>query len=275
MKEKKKITIVGAIKKVMREKGSPMTAEEIYNEIISANLYVFHTDSPVHIIRTQIRRHCKGIDFPSASHVKHFQLQGDNKFFYLEKSIKEKVQKKGDINKTLLKSSKNILHEIKALHDLHRESIKKKVLCELNKLSPSSFELFARNFLNGYGFHNMEVTKLWKDGGIDGFGKLKVGLTFLNVAVQCKKWLKGNIGRTEIDKFRGAIQGEFEQGIFITTTSFASGAEKVSFKPGAVPIILIDGNALVELMIEKGFGVQKEELPIYSLALDLVLSNDN
>ena len=271
----KKITIIEAIKKVMQEKGTPMTTKEIYDGIISAGLYIFHTDNPVHVIRSQIRRHCKGIDFPSSSNVKHFELRGDNKYFYLEKTIREKVQKREKVDKSVARSSKNILEKIKDLHNLHRESIKSKVLGELKKLSPSSFELFSRNFLNAYGFQNMKVTQISKDGGIDGFGKLKIGLTYLNVAVQCKRWSKGKIGRTEIDKFRGAIQGEFEQGILITTTSFSHGAEKVSFKPGAVPIILIDGNTLVELMIEKGFGVQKEELPIYSLAIDLVLSNEN
>ena len=236
----KKITIIDAIKKVMQEKGVPITTKEIYDGIISAGLYIFHTDNPVNVIRTQIRRHCKGIDFPSSSNVKHFELRGDNKYFYLEKTIREKVQKREEVDKAMTRSSKDILEKIKGLHNLHRESIKSKVLGELRKLSPSSFELFSRNFLNAYGFQNMKVTQISKDGGIDG-----------------------------------AIQGEFEQGILITTTSFSPGAEKISFKPGAVPIILIDGNTLVELMIEKGFGVQKEELPIYSLAIDLVLSNEN
>ena len=42
----------------------------------------------------------------------------------------------------------------------------------------------------------------------------------------------------------------------------------------AVPIVLIDGPTIVELMIEKQFGVQVESLPIYSYALDLELGNE-
>ena len=36
--------------------------------------------------------------------------------------------------------------------------------------------------------------------------------------------------RPEIDKFRGAIQGEFEQGVFFTTSDFTTGATEVSLK---------------------------------------------
>ena len=99
----KKITIIEAIKKVMQEKGAPMTTKEIYDRIISAELYIFHTDNPVHVIRSQIRRHCKGIDFPSSSNVKQFELRGDNKYFYLEKTIREKIQKKEKIDMSVTK----------------------------------------------------------------------------------------------------------------------------------------------------------------------------
>jgi restriction system protein len=125
-----------------------------------------------------------------------------------------------------------------------------------------------------YGFHGTAVTQISGDGGIDGYGKLKVGLANLNVAFQCKRWEKGNIQRPEIDKFRGAAQGDYEQGLFFTTASFSEGAIGASIKRGAVPIILVDGPAIVDLMIDKGFGVQLETLSIPSYALDLALSSD-
>ena len=146
------------------------------------------------------------------------------------------------------------------------------ILANLRRLHPATFEEFARRLLEAYGFLDVVVTQYSKDGGIDGHGKLKVGLAHLNVAFQCKRFNRISIGRPEIDKFRGAIQGQFEQGIFFTTSQFAKGVEAASFRPGAVPIILIDGEAIIDLMIEKQFGVQVEQLPIYSYALDLVFS---
>ena len=118
----------------------------------------------------------------------------------------------------------------------------------------------------------MSVTQKSKDGGIDGFGKLKIGLAYMNVAFQCKRWNIGSVGRKEIDAFRGAIQGEYEQGIFFTTSSFTKEAMSCSIKHGAVPIILIDGKMIVDFMIEKQFGIEHENLPIYINALDQVLS---
>jgi len=58
------------------------------------------------------------------------------------------------------------------------------------------------------GSRKHTLLKFSADGGIDGYGKLKVGLAHLNVAFQCKRWTKGNIQRTEIDKFQDAAQGE-------------------------------------------------------------------
>ena len=48
-----------------------------------------------------------------------------------------------------------------------------------------------------------------------------------------------------------------------------------SIKRGAVPIVLIDAQSIVDLMINKGFGVQIEEIAIPTYALDLALTGEN
>lgn len=113
-----------------------------------------------------------------------------------------------------------------------------------------------------YGFVNVNVTNVGSDGGIDGFGKLRLGLATMNVAFQCKRW-EGNVGSIQIDQFRGAIQGEYEQGLFFTTSDFTDGATKKSIKKGSVPIILMNGRSIVNLMIEKGLGVETRPLYLY------------
>ena len=94
----------------------------------------------------------------------------------------------------------------------------------------------------------------------------------MNVAFQCKRCDNATISRKEIDAFRGAIQGEFEQGIYFTTSSFSKEAMKYSIKSGAVPVILIDGNMIVDFMIEKQFGIEHEDLPIFVNAIDNIFS---
>lgn len=85
----------------------------------------------------------------------------------------------------------------------------------------------------------------------------------------------GNVGRPEIDRFRGAIQGQYEQGIFFTTANFTPESERSAFKAGAVTVVLVNGPTIVDFMIEKQFGVDKDELPLYNLALDTVISDEN
>lgn len=109
----------------------------------------------------------------------------------------------------------------------------------------------------------------------DGYGVLKIGLVDLKVAFQSKRWRNRCVGRREVNQFRGDIQGQHEHGYFFTTATFSSEAKSVSLRPGAAPIILIDGAAIVDLMIEKKFGVETESLPIHSYALDLIISDDS
>ena len=156
------------------------------------------------------------------------------------------------------------------MHQRFVTAFKQRALTAINRLKPREFEHFCRNLLQAYGFRDVKVTKVGRDGGIDGHGRLKVGFTFFNVAFQCKKWSHANVGRPEINQFRGDIQGQYEQGIFFTTARFTPDARNGAFKPGAVTIVLIDGPTIVDIMIEKGFGIEKETLEIYSLALDLV-----
>jgi restriction system protein len=91
------------------------------------------------------------------------------------------------------------------------------------------------------------------DEGIDGIIKEdKLGLDI--IYIQAKRW-EANIGRTEIQKFAGALQGQrARKGIFITTSAFSKDAldyvNKIDSK-----IILIDGERLAELMIEHNVGV--------------------
>lgn len=68
------------------------------------------------------------------------------------------------------------------------------------------------------------------------------------------------------------FKANMNKAYFFTTSSFSKEAEESSIKRGAVPIILIDGDMIVDFMIDKHFGIEYEELPIYINALDNVLS---
>jgi restriction system protein len=258
-----------------------MTAKEAYDAIVAQHLYEFHAQKPAHVVLMQIRRHCEGIDFPTAAPTKHFRLIEENKFFPLPRPKRLRQVQRESARHTSATASKAgtdlaaILVSIQDLHKRYIAQLKHRIIGDLRKLSPKAFEFFAKELLEVYGFEGTCVTRVSGDGGIDGYGKLKVGLAHLNVAFQCKRWTRSNVQRTEIDKFRGAAQGEFEQGIFFATTSFSIGAINASIKKGAVPIVLVDSAAILDLMLDKQFGIQSESLMIPTYALDLALTPEN
>jgi restriction system protein len=266
------MTIIEAVKEVMIRCGHAMTVAEIYTEIIARNLYTFHADDPRHVVATAIRRHCIGLVFPAAAKNKSFQIIDDNKYFLLNDQPKEVLDASRIATDV---SPAGLLADLRSLHQKYQEAVTQHILKELQHIEPETFEHFCQHLLRRYGFSGTAVTSYSKDGGIDGHGTVRVGLADMRVAFQCKRWTGKAVGRPEIAQFRGSIQGKVEQGYLFTTGKFASGTESESFQPGAVPIVLIDGLAIVRLMIERQFGVEVDSLPIYSYALDLELGDDD
>ena len=146
-------------------------------------------------------------------------------------------------------------------------SFKQKVLNKLLDLSPSQFEQFAAALLKAFGFSGISVTGKTGDGGIDGHGQLRVGLAAIRAAFQCKRW-QNSVGSKEVQELRGAIQGQFEQGYFFTTSTFTRSAQQESIKMGAVPVILFEGEQIVEIMIDKGVGVRRRPVEVYEDQLE-------
>lgn len=91
------------------------------------------------------------------------------------------------------------------------------------------------------------------DGGIDGIiNEDKLGLDV--IYIQAKRW-DAIVGRPEIQKFVGALEGRrANKGIFITTSTFSKDAKEYTSNIGK-KIILIDGDDLAQLMIDYDVGV--------------------
>lgn len=262
----KRTTIAGAVVAVMRMKGRPLSPAEAYGAIVEAMLYTFNTDDPVSIVRTQIRRRCEGLDFPSALPSKLFRPTNDGRYTLVDPSARTDTGEPG-----IAPNFVPTFHTLIALQRQYDELTRRRVLEALKKLPPVSFELFARRLLHAYGFQDVVVTKKSRDGGIDGHGHLPIGLSSVSVAFQCKRYTDKAVGREAIDGFRGAISGLHEQGYFFATTRFTSEAIAAQRRPGAVPIVLFDADKITEIMFDRGFGVSFRELRIPELALDSVL----
>lgn len=66
----------------------------------------------------------------------------------------------------------------------------------------------------------------------------------------------------------GSIQADFDHGVFITTSRFTKDAEESSCKKGAITILLLDGQAIADLMLDRGIGVVKQPVFLYEVAPD-------
>jgi len=91
------------------------------------------------------------------------------------------------------------------------------------------------------------------DAGIDGIIKEdKLGLDA--IYIHAKRW-DDTVGRPEIQKFVGALDGQkARKGIFINTSTFSKDAIEYA-KNTSVKVVIIDGERLTELIMENNLGV--------------------
>lgn len=138
------------------------------------------------------------------------------------------------------------------------------VLSEIMKQSPTFFEHLVVKLLTQMGYGGSlkgaaTVTRSTGDEGIDGIIR-EDKLGFNLIYIQAKRWdRKSTVGRPELQKFVGALAGQgAAKGLFITTAQFTKEAIEYANKQHTTKIILIDGIALAELMIEYNVGVSVE-----------------
>lgn len=143
-----------------------------------------------------------------------------------------------------------------------RASLAAELLSLVSNNSPEFFERLVVKLLVKMGYGGSikdagEAIGRIGDEGIDGIIKEdKLGLDV--IYIQAKRW-QGSVGRPEIQKFVGALHGQrAKKGVFITTGSFTKDAQQyvATIDP---KVVLIDGNRLVELMIDHNMGVSVAE----------------
>lgn len=139
-----------------------------------------------------------------------------------------------------------------------RSDLAAEIIDRLLKASPEFFEDVVVELLvsMGYGGSRQDAgERIGRsgDGGIDGIIKEdKLGLDA--IYIQAKRW-QGNVGRPEIQKFVGALQGQrARKGVFMTTAGFSSDALDYVSRID-VKVVLLDGPQIANLMIDHNVGV--------------------
>lgn len=139
-----------------------------------------------------------------------------------------------------------------------RRELADELLTKVKECSPSFFEKLVVDLLVAMGYGGSlkdagQAIGRSGDGGIDGIIKEdRLGLDV--VYIQAKRWAD-TVGRPVVQGFSGSLDGvRAKKGVMITTSkftpdalSFASNIEK--------KIVLIDGETLVQYMIDNNIGV--------------------
>lgn len=140
------------------------------------------------------------------------------------------------------------------------QEIQRELLDRVLEQTPSFFERLIVVLLSkmGYGSERSLAQAIGKigDGGIDGIihqDRLGIDIVYM----QAKRYARDNtIGRPELQAFVGSLAGKQSiKGVFVTTSSFSKPALEY-LQTISTRVIPIDGDKLVDLMIEYEVGTR-------------------
>lgn len=150
---------------------------------------------------------------------------------------------------------------IEAAYGTIRRSLGTELIEQIKVCSPGFFEKLVVEVLvaMGYGGTRKDAGRVIGGSGdedIDGvINEDRLGLDV--IYVQAKRW-ENTVSRPEIQKFVGALLGKkAPKGIFITTSDFSKHARDYASSIES-SVVLIDGEALANLMIDYNVGTTVE-----------------
>lgn len=130
----------------------------------------------------------------------------------------------------------------------------------LSSMDPYKFEHLIKYLLEVMGYENVEVTSGSNDKGVDVVGEIELGISRVREVIQVKRQ-QSNVGRVILDSLRGSLHRfDAVRATIITTSGFSQGATVAAFEKGASPITLIDGERLLDLLIQEDIGIRRREL---------------
>ena len=193
--------------------------------------------------------------------LKENPIKIDNRLLYKFKEFRDFVtfrREQPAVRKGLGEEGGTPIEELENAYQKIRNSLASEILQQIKATPPSMFERIVVELLvkMGYGGSLKDagdaVVGGIGDEGIDGIIKEdKLGLD--TIYIQAKRW-QNIVGRPEVQKFAGALQGKrAKRGIFITTSDYTREAREYADSIEN-RIILIDGNQLAQLMIDSNVG---------------------
>jgi restriction system protein len=158
--------------------------------------------------------------------------------------------------------------ETRQLWDLaqaQRDAVRQALRQTLSSMDPYAFERLIARLLEEMDYTDVEVTARSGDKGVDVVGRIALGISEVREVIQVKRQRR-NVQRQILDKLRGSLHRfHAVKGTIIALGGFAKGAQSAAFEAGAAPITLIDGEKLLDLLIENGIGVRTKTVELLEL----------
>jgi HJR/Mrr/RecB family endonuclease len=235
----KKLSFKGAAIKILKEAEEPLTSKEITEIALEKGLIETSGATPEATMAAQL-------------------YTDTGKFKKVGKGLFALVKQ--------IESTKSPLLAIQNQNIL----VKQKLIEKLQEMDPFQFEFLVAELLRKIGYENVEVTKRSGDKGIDVKGNLTVGgLTNVKTVIQVKRYKKGNnISGKYITQLRGSAEVD-QRGLIITTSDFTRDAKNESKAVNKMPVALVNGEKLINLLFQYKVGVKEEIVSVFSIDSDL------
>lgn len=181
------------------------------------------------------------------------ELQNDEDFSNHRESVKSKKENQVELDTVNIENA-TPQDLIDSGFSTIQIEVKTELLDKLKEIDPYYFEKVILILLKRMGYGDFIETSKSGDGGIDGIiNEDKLGLE--KIYTQAKRYNENKVREKDIRNFIGAMSGDTNKGVFITTSTFDDAAVKKA-RDAHHSIILIDGPKLVDLMHQYNVGVQ-------------------
>jgi restriction system protein len=171
-----------------------------------------------------------------------------------------------DTNTTLLPGPAVVAGRRSDIHKLAKElrqEAREQLADYLAHMDPFKFEGLVKVLLEEMGYEDVETTAPTNDKGVDVIAHIELGISSVREVIQVKRH-KGSLNRTVLDQLRGSLyRFNAVRGTIISTGKFSRGARDAAFERGAPPITLIDGDKLLDLLMERQIGVTRKSVEYY------------
>lgn len=153
--------------------------------------------------------------------------------------------------------------ELRRLAKGIRNEAKQRLAEFLSTMNPFKFEELIKFLLEEMGYSDVETTSPTNDKGVDVVANIELGISSVREVVQVKRH-KGNINRRVLDQLRGSLHRfNAVRGTIITTGGYSKGTVDAAFERGAAPITLIDGEKLLDLLIQNEIGIKSQSVEYF------------